>query len=98
MDFTVFILITIQSDASLKRTTIRFENGKRRFCKFEYGVPISAVCIDEIYVYNGTEYGTSLTPSYVYIINDNRGNYYIDEVMLWSKSSGACSLVIVYYI
>lgn len=90
-----------ESDASIKKIVINFNGYKksdRKFIKFTYGIPLIAISIDESYVYNGTEYGTSLTPSYVYIINDNRGNYYIDEVMLWQSSIGCCSLIIVYYI
>ena len=66
--------------------------------KFTDGIPIIAICIDEEYVHSATSYGIDLLPSYCYIINDNRGAYYIYEVMLWERKSGISSLIIVYYI
>ena len=77
---------------------IQLDDSSRKLIKFTDVIPIIAICIDEEYVHNATSYGIDLSPSYCYIINDNRGAYYIDEVMLWESKSGICSLIIVYYI
>ena len=70
----------------------------RKLIKFIDGISIATVCIDEVYLYSATTYGVDLLPSYCYIINDLKGNYYIDEVMLWTSRSGYCTLIVVYYI
>lgn len=91
-------MVLIESDASIKKKTIQLNHSSRKLIKFTDGIPIIAICIDESYAHSATSYGVDLLPSYCYIINDNRGVYYIDEVMLWESKSGNCSLIIVYYI